>query len=587
MQDVIRLLPESLANQIAAGEVVQRPASVVKELLENSIDAGATQISLIIRDAGKSLIQVIDNGKGMSPTDARMSFERHATSKLFTTEDLFNIRTYGFRGEALASIAAVAQVELKTKRPADEVGTRILIEDSKVIVQENTATPNGTNITVRNLFFNVPARRNFLKSNAAEWRHILEEFQRVALAYPQVGMTLEHNGEEIHNLQPSNLARRIIALLGKSYQTQLVPVEQATPLLAVRGYIGKPESAKKTRGEQFLFVNQRFVKHSYLNHAIFSAYEGILPRDSFPFYHLNISIEPIHVDINVHPTKTEVKFDDENSVYNFLKTSVKMALATLGVAPAIDFDFDINLKTVFESPATKERSHLSVSPRYWERLFPRIADSELAGAHDFAESSQQMTFQGLNTTASQPQVWQCLNLKNNYLATPLRSGLALIYLPAALQRIEYERAMARFGDSAACQVVAFPTRIELDPADSALLMDSLQDFSTLGFDIQPLGQGSFAVTGIPADLGDIAEKGLVEQIIEQIKTSTDRSLPSRERIVRSYARRVAGMRLKNFRTEQAGQIVEALLACQTPNYSPDGGKALVILDYGEIEQMFR
>jgi DNA mismatch repair protein MutL len=583
MKDVIRLLPESLANQIAAGEVVQRPASVVKELLENSIDAGASEITLLVKDAGKSLIQVLDNGKGMSVTDARMCFERHATSKIANTEDLFNIRTYGFRGEALASIAAVAQVELKTKRAADEVGTKILIEDSKVISQEATACPNGTQISVKNLFFNVPARRNFLKSNTAEWRQILDEFVRVALAYPQVSLSLYHNDEEIHQLAAqTHLAKRIVAVLGKSYQSQLIPVDQSIELIKVKGYLGKPENAKKTRGEQFLYVNQRFVKHNFLNHAVFSAYQGILAKDSFPFFYLNIEIEPVHVDINVHPTKTEVKFDDENFVYNFLRTCVQKSLSTLGIASAIDFSLDVNYMSKLSTPAPKDKPSSGSAPakpnssaQYWERLYPQ-AEPE----------ATQLTLKGLDNIPSQPQKWQALYLKNKYLLTPLRSGVALIDLLSAFQRIEYEKAMAAFGEMAASQAVAFPVRLELDAADAELLTDRLIEFNSLGFEIEPLGKGSFALTGLPSDWVG-SETELIYEILEQIKTHEQKNLPFREKLARAYCKRVAWRKLKNFLPEQAEQVAQKLLACQAPNYSPEGQKALLVVTYEEIEAMLK
>lgn len=342
MQDVIRLLPESLANQIAAGEVVQRPASVVKELLENAVDAGSTNITLIVKDAGKTLIQVIDNGKGMSETDARMSFERHATSKINSSDDLFAINTFGFRGEALASIAAVAQVELKSKREEDEMGTCIEIEGSEVQSQNTVATKKGTSLAVKNLFFNVPARRKFLKSNPVELKHIIDEFQRVALANPEITMVLYQDDQEVYNLRGGKMAKRIIAIFGKSYQEQLYPCGEDLEVIAVNGYIGKPESAKRTRGDQFFFVNGRFIKHSYLNHAVMTAYEGLLPDNSYPFYLINISVDPKDVDVNVHPTKTEVKFADERTLYALVSAAVKQALASYGIAPSIDFGVDVN-----------------------------------------------------------------------------------------------------------------------------------------------------------------------------------------------------------------------------------------------------
>ncbi len=357
MQDIIQLLPDSIANQIAAGEVVQRPASVVKELLENAIDAQATQIQLLVKDAGRTLIQVIDNGVGMSETDARMCFERHATSKIRTAEDLFKIRTMGFRGEAMASIAAVAQVELRTRRETDELGTHLKIEASELKLHEPCQTLTGTNICVKNLFFNVPARRNFLKSNPVEMRHILDEFQRVALSYPDVTFTLHHGETEVYNLPAGKMSRRIVDLFGKNYREQLADTREETPFVKVSGFIGKPEFAKKVRGEQFFFVNQRFIRHAYLHHAVLSGFEGLIPDGNHPFYVLNIEIDPAHIDINVHPTKTEIKFDDERSVYAIVRAAVKRATGVYGLAPAIDFEMDVNLLSPAKSLSFEKKDY--------------------------------------------------------------------------------------------------------------------------------------------------------------------------------------------------------------------------------------
>ena len=346
MADVIQLLPEYLANQIAAGEVVQRPASAVKELLENAVDAGATQVQLIVKDAGKQLVQVVDNGAGMSPTDARMSLERHATSKIRTTDDLFRIRTLGFRGEALASIAAVAQVELRTKQRDQDTGTLLLVEGSQITSQQPTACPDGTSISVKNLFFNVPARRNFLKSNAVEMRHILDEFQHVALANPQITFSLFQNDLEVFNLPAGKLSQRIVSLLGNGYKEQLAACEEVTPFLSVKGFIGKPESAKKSRGDQFFFVNNRFIRSAYLNHAVLTAYEGLLPKDTHPFYVLFLDLDPKAIDINVHPTKTEIKFEDEKTVYAIVRAAVKQSLGLHNMAPSLDFEGDVNFAPI-------------------------------------------------------------------------------------------------------------------------------------------------------------------------------------------------------------------------------------------------
>ena len=346
MPDIIHLLPEYLANQIAAGEVVQRPASVVKELLENAVDAGATQVQLIVKEAGKQLVQVVDNGGGMSPTDARMSLERHATSKIRSTEDLFRIRTLGFRGEALASIAAVAQVEIRTKQPDQDTGTLLLVEGSQITSQQPTACPNGTSIAVKNLFFNVPARRNFLKSNAVEMRHILDEFQHVALANPQIAFSLYQNELEVFGLPAGKLSQRIVALLGNGYKEQLAACEEVTHSISVRGFVGKPESSKKSRGDQFFFVNNRFIRSAYLNHAVLAAYEGLLARDTHPFYVLFLELDPKAIDINVHPTKTEIKFEDEKTVYAVVRAAVKQSLGLHNIAPSLDFEGDVNFAPI-------------------------------------------------------------------------------------------------------------------------------------------------------------------------------------------------------------------------------------------------
>ncbi|MFM2339275.1 MAG: hypothetical protein RL115_2468, partial [Bacteroidota bacterium] len=344
MPDKITLLPDNIANQIAAGEVIQRPASAVKELLENAVDAGATDIKLIIADAGKSLLQVIDNGSGMSETDARMSFERHATSKIKSIDDLFHIRTMGFRGEALASIAAVAQVELKTKRAEDETGIYIEVENSAVLKQEPTAAPTGTSIAMKNLFFNVPARRNFLKSNASEMRHIVDEFTRVAMAFPAIQFSLTANNQQLFHLEAGSLKQRIVQLLGNNYNAKLVSVKEETDYMNIYGFVGKPETAKKTRGDQYFFVNNRFIKSPYLNHAVMSAYQEMIPSDSFPMYVLFIDLDPTQVDVNVHPTKQEIKFEDEKIIYAFVQAAIKHALAQFSVTPTLDFELDASIQ---------------------------------------------------------------------------------------------------------------------------------------------------------------------------------------------------------------------------------------------------
>ncbi|MBU3743255.1 MAG: DNA mismatch repair endonuclease MutL, partial [Sediminibacterium sp.] len=401
MGNLIQLLPDHIANQIAAGEVIQRPASAVKELLENATDAGATQIQLIVSEGGKSLIQVIDNGKGMSETDARMAFERHATSKIRQIDDLFRINTMGFRGEALASIAAVAQVELKTRRPEDELGTRIEIENSKILVQEPCSCPVGTQISMKNLFFSVPARRNFLKNNSVEMRHIIDEFIRVAMAFPEVGFNLLSNGSEVFHLASGNHKQRIIQLLGNSYQTKLVPVNEDTDYLNIRGFVGKPETARKTRGDQYFFVNNRFIKSAYLNHAVNTAFDNLLPKDSFPTYILFIELDPAQVDINVHPTKQEIKFEDEKIIYAFVQAAVKHALAQFSVAPSLDFTLNPGIQQLdaISSPFTEEKKEAATGSSLYQtfskknqaHLIEKSADSSLKHWKEFFTPAQSVT----------------------------------------------------------------------------------------------------------------------------------------------------------------------------------------------------
>jgi len=455
MSDVIHLLPDSIANQIAAGEVVQRPASVVKEMLENSVDAGATSIKLIVKDAGKALIQVIDDGKGMSVTDARMSFERHATSKISASEDLFKIKTLGFRGEALASIAAVAQVDLKTRRDDDELGTQLIIESSEIKSQEPVAAPRGASICVKNLFYNVPARRNFLKSNPVELRHITDEFQRVALANPEINFSFIQNDLETYKLDGGKLSKRIVQLFGKNYQKQLIPCSEQTDLVKITGYIGKPENAKKTRGEQFFFINNRFIKNSYLNHAIVRAYEGMLREDYFPFYVIFIEIDPIHVDINVHPTKTEVKFDDDRMLYGVINSAVRQSLASFNVTPSLDFSSDVSfehLNIQRESGAItskKDRDYSSFRSleSNQERLdklndlYASVSQEEIASIEE-AEKERvvERVFSSSMDHMPQPEEKKpTYHLHDRYLLRQVKSGMVVLDKVSALERILFEQ----------------------------------------------------------------------------------------------------------------------------------------------------
>ncbi len=614
MPDIIRLLSDSLANQIAAGEVVQRPASVVKELLENSIDAKSTKIQLVVKDAGKQLIQVIDNGKGMSTTDARMCFERHATSKLASTEDLFNIRTLGFRGEALASIAAVAQVEMKTQTRDEELGVLLKIEGSEVKTQEPVATTQGTSIAVKNLFFNVPARRNFLKSNAVEMKHIIEEFQRVALSFPEIAFILLQNDMEIYNLPSEKLSKRIINLLGNNYKEQLIPCQEETELVKIRGYIGKPESARKTRGEQYFFVNNRFVKHNYLHHAVKTGYDKLIPDDCFPFYTLFIEIDPKHIDINVHPTKTEIKFDDERTLYAILLAAVKKTLATHNITPSLDFDQDINfniLNTNLDTSSLKaagfynQSSGFSLRPQKntdnWEKLYENFNRS--SSGPDFEQSSkpdhnpprifesraneQPALAQSANAEENNPGSTFQLHLK--YIVSQVKSGMVVIDQQAAHERILYEKYQTMLqGFSGACQQSLFPQTIDLEPGDFSLIMEMENEIKALGFQFNVFGKSSIVLNGIPADMpAGVNEKRIFEGLLEQFKhNQAELKLDKRENLVRSLARRSSMKSGTRLSTIEMSSLIDNLFACKVPNYGPSGNPTFVILEMDKIAKFF-
>ncbi|MEQ8535106.1 MAG: DNA mismatch repair endonuclease MutL, partial [Imperialibacter sp.] len=551
MSDIIRLLPESLANQIAAGEVVQRPASAVKELLENSVDAGATSIQLIVKEAGKQLIRVIDNGAGMSETDARMSFERHATSKLRTPEDLFRIQTKGFRGEALASIAAVAQVELKTKRKESELGSFICIEGSEIKKQEPCVTPQGSTVSVKNLFFNVPARRNFLKSNPVEMRHIIDEFQRVALAHPGIAFSLHQNDLPVYQLEEGKLSGRIIGLFNKNYREQLVPVDESTDQIKIHGYIGKPEFSKKTRGEQFFFINNRYIKNNYLNHALTSAFEGLLSADTHPFYVLFIDMDPSKIDINVHPTKTEVKFEDERLIYGVVKSVIRQALGAHNIAPSLDFNYDVNFESItrsklnfdelsqakrpmptgssaFSSPLSKNNA------KNWERLyedanleaqysFEEVKKEGAAGAEPIvktfaSDATPEEPTQEIQASVLEAEINPPFQLHKKYICKQVKSGLLIINQEHAHERILFERFTYHLEKGqAASQQFLFPQQLNLNPSDYQLVMEMEEEMKALGFVFSIFGQNTLVINGMPAELSGSNEKEVLEGLIEQFK----------------------------------------------------------------------
>jgi DNA mismatch repair protein MutL len=621
MNDIIQLLPDAIANQIAAGEVVQRPASALKELMENAVDAGATMVNVLVKEAGKNLIQVIDNGKGMSLTDARMSFERHATSKIRTSEDLFAIRTFGFRGEALASIAAVAQVEMKTRLRGEELGTLLQIEGSEVKKQEPIATQEGTSIAVKNLFYNVPARRNFLKSNAVEMKHMVEEFQRVALSYPEIGFTFMQNDMELFNLSPGKLSQRIVGVFGKSFQNHLVACIEDTPHLNIKGYIGKPESGKRTRGEQFFFVNNRYIKNNYLHHAVVNSYEGLMASDMHPFYVLFLDIDPSHIDINVHPTKTEIKFDDERTVYGVVRSAVKQALGAHNVVPTLNFGLDVNFTEswknnkeqsdkvtvenaykpddlgsesqykTFQSPAFKKQS---VSG--WEKLFESGDNLNIPlenKTRDIKDTEDILTFSSkanedvikLNEGKKSGATFQ---VENNYIVAQMSSGLLIIDQQAAHERILYEKYTKQLTKaSGASQQCLFPQHIQLGQADFALVMDIMDELHSLGFVIEEFGKGTILIQGVPADIYVTNEKRLFEGLIDQFKHfKSELSLDKRENLARSLARRSSIKKGNVLGTTEMETIVGQLFACQNPNYGLAGNKTFIKLDLAKIQSFF-
>lgn len=615
MSDIIQLLPDSVANQIAAGEVVQRPASAVKELLENAIDAGADKIQLIVKDAGKALIQVIDNGCGMTITDARMCFERHATSKVRKAEDLFTIRTMGFRGEAMASIAAIAQVEMKTKRHEDEVGTLIQIEGASFIKQEPVGTANGTSISIKNLFYNTPARRNFLKSNPAEMRHIIDEFQRVALAKPHIAFSLHHDGVEVYRLPASAMKQRIVHLFGNNYNERLIPVEEETTIINLKGFIGKPEFAKKTRGEQFFFVNDRFIKDAYLNHAVNKAYQELLPDDNFPLYVLFIDIDPAKIDVNVHPTKTEIKYLDERSIYAIIHSAVKRSLGKFNISPTIDFNQEtgfsnmithkapedivppsISFNPDFNPFAAEKISHSGGGGSYQKSANQSMAPSKNWGSlyeitnHQLPEQVTIDLNNGQKDDEFEPLQKQFMQLHNRYIVSQIKSGMMVIDQQAAHERILYERFLLHLEDrKGASQQSLFPQTVTLSPNDYELAKSLLEDIKSLGFEVREFGKNTLVIEGIPVDLGstNINETQLFEHLIEGFKNSQQElKLDKRDALARSMAKNSAIRAGVSLGQQEMNTLIEELFACKTPNFSISGKPVIQTIALTEIAQKF-
>ena len=613
MTDIIHLLPDNIANQIAAGEVIQRPASAVKELLENAVDAGATEIRLMIHDAGKSLVQVTDNGKGMSETDARMSFERHATSKISRIDDLFQIRTMGFRGEALASIAAVAQVELKTRQKDNELGTYIEIENSMVKVQEPCSCNQGTSISMKNLFFNVPARRNFLKSNAAETRHIVDEFIHVALSFPEIFFSFTSNGQQVFHLEKGSLKQRIVQLLGNQYNAKLVSVQEKTDYLNITGFAGKPDAAKKTRGDQYFFVNNRFIRSAYLNHAVMNAYQDLIPSDAYPMYVLFIDLDPAQLDINVHPTKQEIKFEDEKIVYAFVQAAVKHALAQYSITPTLDFDLDPEFQQLdaISKPFTEEKQQSATSSSLFKTFSQKHQahtiekNSGLQNWKDFYTESRSAEAQSvgdiLSGTDQQftiPETRQSLEIlpdnrlqqiHNAFILAATNRGFLVINQQLAHQRILYEKlSAAAQGNPMAAQKSLFPAVLELAPADAVLLEDLIPDLAHLGYMLEPFGNNSYLIQGTPADIESGNEKHSIEKLLEQFKHfSNELKYSKREKLIRSLVLQQSIPIGKSLTEKEMEAIVEGLFQCQYPNTTAEGSPTYIEFRKEYLMSMFR
>ena len=618
MSSIIQLLPDHVANQIAAGEVVQRPASVVKELLENAVDANATDIKLIIKDAGKALVQVIDNGKGMSVTDARLCFERHATSKIRLAEDLFSLNTKGFRGEALASIAAIAHVEMKTKQDQDELGTQIVIEGSKFISQEVAVLPRGTSFAVKNLFFNIPARRNFLKSDIVEYRHIVDEFQRVALAHPNIYFTFYHNGSEMFNLPATSLRQRIVNVFAGKTNEKLVPVQEETDIIIIQGFVGKPEFAKKNRGEQFFFVNDRFIKSGYLHHAVMAAYDGVLKDGAQPSYFLYLTVPPNTIDINIHPTKTEIKFDDEHALYAILRASIKHSLGQFNVAPVLDFDRDANLDTPYSYKDMKgatptiqvDRSfnpfsddkvnkHYAAPSSYsrktestanWESLYVGLKQEA-----DFETEAGEMSFESETVTASlfnDEEVEQSVNIAyqihKKYIVSPIKSGMVIVDQQRAHQRVLYEQFLVNMTvQQASSQQLLFPLDLYYSTVEIELIAELKQSLINTGFVFEDTHGDHIVISGIPVNVTESEVSIVLEQLLSDLQDGIpSSSFSQNDTIAKSMARSLAVKTGTVLSVKEQENLVNGLFACKDPNVSPFQKPTFITMRVEDIDKKF-
>lgn len=607
MADIIRLLPESVANQIAAGEVIQRPASIVKELIENSVDAGSTSITVIVKDGGKNLVQVIDNGIGMSETDARMAFERHATSKLASAKDLFAIQTMGFRGEALASIASVAEVSLKTRKKGDELGTEINISGSQFKSQEPSQCPVGSNFSVKNLFYNVPARRKFLKATSTELKHIITEIQRIAIAFPEIEMALLHNQTEIYNLPKSNLRQRVVNLFGKNFNTHLVDIRSETSLVRISGFIGKPDAAKKAAAEQFFFVNGRFIRHPYFNKAVTLAYDRLISNDAVPIYYIFFEIDPASIDINIHPTKTEVKFEDEASIWQILHAAVRESLGRFSLTPSLDFETlgvveipvltkdteihipEININQDY-NPFDEEdkqkffpKFHPSLNKNNtlnWEKLydgFQKEGPEELDHNADMPATTEEIPSNGL-----------FFHYNDKFIVMPVKSGLMFIDQKRAHERILFEQYLKSLQDSRVdSQRNMFPHTFQMGVEEYMTLKEISEDLQYLGFDIADLGNNTISINGYPSDVKASETENTIQQIIRDFRSRPlNLKESAREKLAASFSHAMAVPYGKKFGNEEMKSLVDRLFACDNPGFSPDGNRVLYIYPINEIEKKF-
>ena len=626
MADIIQLLPDSVANQIAAGEVVQRPASVVKELMENAVDAGAKKIEVNVRDGGKALIQIVDDGSGMSETDARLCFERHATSKIREASDLFAIKTMGFRGEALASIAAVAEVELRTRRKGDQVGTYIRIVGSDIAIHEPAASSAGSSFTIKNLFFNVPARRKFLKSTSLELKHIIAEFQRVALGYPEISMTLSHNGADIYNLQSSNQKQRVVSLMGRSLNQQLLELNAPTSLARISGFIGKPESVKKSPGEQFFFVNNRFMKNPYLHKAVSKAFEKLIPPDSFPSYFIFFEVDPQSIDVNIHPTKTEIKFEDERVIWQILNAAVKESLGKFAVVPSIDFESETSIDIpFFPKSAPVNAPEILVNQGYnpfdfsnvripkqdnsmqfkkkstqgWQELFHDERGKEFDENYEPDEPNEPDEPKESELIADkemqeEPSLFPKANLrffqfKNRYILSAVKSGLMVIDQRRAHERILFENFLLNLSmGPVSAQQELFPHTIDLNPGDSILLNEIKDDLTILGVEISFLGKNTIAVNALPSHLKIHNPEQFIIEFLNYFKQNMSvQSVDMHEKLAISMTKASAIPYGRQLEPIEMQDLVDKLFACQVPNLSPDGKSTISIIQTDELEKRFK